>query len=59
MFAGAKLDKFPGVHLLDLFKSSSSAPNTPAHNSKVNNHLICKFNIYVISVEFRLSTETY
>ena len=36
MFAGAKLDKFPGAHLLDLFtKGSSSAPNTPAHNSKV------------------------
>ena len=36
MFAGAKLDKFPGSQLLDLFtKGSSSAPNTPAHNSKV------------------------
>lgn len=35
MFSGAKLDKFPGSQLLDLFgRASSSAPNTPAHSSK-------------------------
>ncbi len=38
MFSNAKLDKFPGSGLLDLFnRGSSSAPNTPAHSSKSNN----------------------